>query len=315
MWRLADRQLDELIARGPCEFIGAYAQPFAMLVVADLLGVPEAEHERFRAGFGLSANPGELGRRSERHGDERARMARRLLRHVHRGTPPRAARRRPHRLGARQVPRRIDARRDLGRAHRDVPVRRRPGDDGAPARHVAEVPLGVSRAPGRAPRAPRPHPGVHRGGAAHREPGEGRLPAGPPGGDDRRRRDRARYAGDAARTARPTATPAASSARPSSASTAPTPASTSPSAAASTPVPAVRWRAPRPASASSASSTACATSGCRRSTTARPARAGSTTSRRGCCAASTRSTSSSHRTRRSAPVPSAGVRGPGGDHS
>jgi cytochrome P450 len=61
MWRLADRQLDELIARGPCEFIGAYAQPFAMLVVADLLGVPEAEHERFRAGFGLSANPGELG--------------------------------------------------------------------------------------------------------------------------------------------------------------------------------------------------------------------------------------------------------------
>ncbi len=61
MWRLADRQVDELIARGPCEFIGAYAQPFAMLVVADLLGVPEAEHQRFRDGFGLSANPGELG--------------------------------------------------------------------------------------------------------------------------------------------------------------------------------------------------------------------------------------------------------------
>jgi cytochrome P450 len=61
MWRLADRQVDEMIARGPCEFISAYAQPFAMLVVADLLGVPEEEHQRFRDGFGLSANPGELG--------------------------------------------------------------------------------------------------------------------------------------------------------------------------------------------------------------------------------------------------------------
>ena len=61
MWGLADRQLDEFIADGRCEFIGSYAQPFAMLVVADLLGVPETEHERFRRGFGLSGNPGALG--------------------------------------------------------------------------------------------------------------------------------------------------------------------------------------------------------------------------------------------------------------
>ena len=53
MWRLADQQLDEFVADGRCEFIGAYAQPFAMLVVADLLGVPEADHRRFRDGFGL----------------------------------------------------------------------------------------------------------------------------------------------------------------------------------------------------------------------------------------------------------------------
>ena len=57
MWRLADQQLDEFVADGRCEFIGAYAQPFAMLVVADLLGVPEADHRRFREGFGLSAAP------------------------------------------------------------------------------------------------------------------------------------------------------------------------------------------------------------------------------------------------------------------
>ena len=61
MWRLADRQLDEFILSGRCEFISAYAQPFAMLVVADLLGVPEADHRRFREGFGLSAPPGEIG--------------------------------------------------------------------------------------------------------------------------------------------------------------------------------------------------------------------------------------------------------------
>jgi cytochrome P450 len=61
MWRLAERQLDEFVASGRCEFIGAYAQPFAMLVVADLLGVPEADHPRFREGFGLSRAPGEIG--------------------------------------------------------------------------------------------------------------------------------------------------------------------------------------------------------------------------------------------------------------
>jgi cytochrome P450 len=47
--RLADRQVDELIGRGECEFIGDYANPFALFVIADLLGVPEQEHEEFRA--------------------------------------------------------------------------------------------------------------------------------------------------------------------------------------------------------------------------------------------------------------------------
>jgi cytochrome P450 len=61
MWHLADRQLDEFLADGRCEFITAYAQPFAMLVVADVLGVPEADHQRFREGFGLSGRIGEVG--------------------------------------------------------------------------------------------------------------------------------------------------------------------------------------------------------------------------------------------------------------
>jgi cytochrome P450 len=69
MWRLADQQLDELLADGRCEFIGAYTQPFAMLVVADLLGVPEADHERFRQGFGLSKSPGAVGAADDGSGD------------------------------------------------------------------------------------------------------------------------------------------------------------------------------------------------------------------------------------------------------
>jgi cytochrome P450 len=61
IWAATDRQLDEFLVNGKCEFIREYSQPFAMLVVADLLGVPEEDHQRFREGFGLSATPGKVG--------------------------------------------------------------------------------------------------------------------------------------------------------------------------------------------------------------------------------------------------------------
>src|SRR5262245_51691173 len=48
MWRLADRQLDEFLAKGSCEFISEYSQPFATLVIAHLIGVPEADHQTVR---------------------------------------------------------------------------------------------------------------------------------------------------------------------------------------------------------------------------------------------------------------------------
>jgi cytochrome P450 len=49
MWRLADRQLDEFLDRGECDFVTEYANPFTLLVIADLLGVPEEDHATFRA--------------------------------------------------------------------------------------------------------------------------------------------------------------------------------------------------------------------------------------------------------------------------
>jgi cytochrome P450 len=63
MWRLADRQIDEFADRGACEFIGDYGQPFAMLVIADLLGVPERDRPLFqeRLGPGRGNRTGTVG--------------------------------------------------------------------------------------------------------------------------------------------------------------------------------------------------------------------------------------------------------------
>ena len=52
MWQLADRQIDEFADRGTCELIGEYGQPFAMLVIADLLGVPEGDQPEFQDQLG-----------------------------------------------------------------------------------------------------------------------------------------------------------------------------------------------------------------------------------------------------------------------
>jgi cytochrome P450 len=49
MWRLADRQIDEFLSNGRCEFVREYAGPYTLLVVADLLGVPEADFGKLRS--------------------------------------------------------------------------------------------------------------------------------------------------------------------------------------------------------------------------------------------------------------------------
>jgi cytochrome P450 family 150 subfamily A5 len=48
LWRLADRQIDEFVHNGKCEFISEYANPFTLVGIADLLGVPEQHHREFR---------------------------------------------------------------------------------------------------------------------------------------------------------------------------------------------------------------------------------------------------------------------------
>ena len=56
VWRLADRQIDSFITRGRCELIGDYANQFTLFVIADLLGVPEEDHDEFRNA--LARQPG-----------------------------------------------------------------------------------------------------------------------------------------------------------------------------------------------------------------------------------------------------------------
>jgi len=55
MWTLADGLIDEFADRSEIEFSAAYARPFTLLVIADLLGVPREDHQHFRSWLGGGA--------------------------------------------------------------------------------------------------------------------------------------------------------------------------------------------------------------------------------------------------------------------
>ena len=61
MWRLADRVIDEFDDLTSCEFVADYAQPFALLVIAGLLGIPESDQRALRQEFVAVGQPGRLG--------------------------------------------------------------------------------------------------------------------------------------------------------------------------------------------------------------------------------------------------------------
>lgn len=62
MTRLADQIIDEFIDSGRFEAVSQFGQPFAQLVVADLLGVPQEDHALFRGLIGAPDQlPGTLG--------------------------------------------------------------------------------------------------------------------------------------------------------------------------------------------------------------------------------------------------------------
>jgi len=69
MTTLADELIDEIADRGEVEFGAAYARPFTLLVVADLLGVPSEDHKLFRSW--LRSDKGTVGNPDGEHSGDR----------------------------------------------------------------------------------------------------------------------------------------------------------------------------------------------------------------------------------------------------
>lgn len=61
MWSIAHGQIDRFVDTGRCEFVGDFAAPTAMLVIADLLGVPDEDRARFRERLDAPSQSGKAG--------------------------------------------------------------------------------------------------------------------------------------------------------------------------------------------------------------------------------------------------------------
>ena len=70
MRTLADELIDEIADRGELEFGAAFSRPFTLLVVADLLGVPQEDHKEFRRWLGRS-DKGNVGNPEGEHEGDR----------------------------------------------------------------------------------------------------------------------------------------------------------------------------------------------------------------------------------------------------
>lgn len=68
MGELADQLIEEMADLGEVEFGAAYTRPFTLLVIADLLGVPRADHKDFRRWLG--GPQGNVGNPEGEHGGD-----------------------------------------------------------------------------------------------------------------------------------------------------------------------------------------------------------------------------------------------------
>ena len=60
LWAFADQTMDEFFDRGSCELVQDYAIPYTVMVVADLLGVPDEDRDEFRRRLVHQGRPTEL---------------------------------------------------------------------------------------------------------------------------------------------------------------------------------------------------------------------------------------------------------------
>ena len=61
MWEISHNLIDGFAASGRCEFVNDFGSPMEMLVIADLLGVPEADRSRFREQLAAPRTSGKAG--------------------------------------------------------------------------------------------------------------------------------------------------------------------------------------------------------------------------------------------------------------
>ena len=143
---LSERLLRELVVTGRCDVVDDYAKPFALLVVAELEGVPEEDHASFAEGF---------SRVTEEHAAQAARVPLHAVLRLHRGPPTRAPRRHHDEDGHGHVPRRERAGGQRRRPARRQPLHGRSGDDRAAAvvRACGCSPSGLTFRSGCAPTA------------------------------------------------------------------------------------------------------------------------------------------------------------------
>jgi cytochrome P450 len=61
MGRAAGEEVERIARQGECEFLGDFAQPFSMLVIADLLGIPLSDRAILRERILAKGSPGVVG--------------------------------------------------------------------------------------------------------------------------------------------------------------------------------------------------------------------------------------------------------------
>ena len=174
LWRLADREIDTFLVQGRCEFVHGYAEPYATLTIADILGVPESDHANCDA-FDTPVLGNIDG--SQYSGGHVTHLEGWFTEYME------DRRRSPTddtltKIAHRHLPRRLDAPARRGRLAGNLPVRRRTGHDSPPARRRPPVPRRGSRAAGGPARGPAEDPELRRRGAPAGERHQGGLPAG-----------------------------------------------------------------------------------------------------------------------------------------
>jgi cytochrome P450 len=134
--RLCEITIDELLQKGEVEVVTRLGNPYAALVIADLLGIPDEDRELYRdrlTGIVGAIGGGDRWGRRERQSAAPARVPARKFRGLYRAAPGCALRRCAERPGGHSISRRYAAASDRGGLGCGQPVRGGPGNDGPSA--------------------------------------------------------------------------------------------------------------------------------------------------------------------------------------